>query len=238
MLAHSDVARTLLQPGRSLARVPSRRGLLAGLAAVTVASLLAGSVVIPRVDYARAADLEISRRPDAAEMTPHAREEAIATRVKVARVGAWAKAAFVPVLRALGIALAAFLAFHVAAGKPTFADSIGVSAVAVLPLSLRDLLAIPAALARGAIPPGDASHLLPSSVAALLPPGAPAPLAGAAAGLDVFGIWCAVLLAIGMATASRVSMRRAGVVVAVLFVAAVAVLDVAVPALLAAQRSS
>jgi hypothetical protein len=217
--------------------VPSRRGLLAGLAAATVASLLAASVVIPRVDYARAADLQISMRPNAAEMTPYAREEAIATQVKVARVGAWAKAAFVPVLRALGIALAAFLAFRVAAGTPTFVDAIAVSAVAVLPLALRDLLAVPAALARGAIPPSDASHLLPSSVAALLPTGAPAPLAGAAAGLDVFAIWCATLLAVGMATASRVSLRRAGVVVAVLFAAAVAVLDVALPALLAAQRS-
>jgi hypothetical protein len=172
-------------------------------------------------------------RPNAAEMTPYAREEAIATQVKVGRVGAWAKAIFVPVLRALGIGLAAFLALRVAAGTPTLKDSLAVAAVAVLPLALRDLLAVPAALVRGVVPPADAAHLLPSSVAALLPPGVPAPLARAAGGLDLFALWCAALLAVGMASAARVSLRRAATVVAVLFVAGIAVLDVALPALVA-----
>ncbi|HET7755480.1 MAG TPA: YIP1 family protein [Anaeromyxobacteraceae bacterium] len=231
MLAHLDVARSLIRPGRTLAAVPSRRSLVAGLAAVTLMSLLAAAVVIPRVDYARAADLKVSMGPGAAEMTPHALEEAVATDVKLARVGAWSKALLVPALRALGIALAAFLAFRVAGGRPTFADSTAVAAIAVLPLALRDLLAIPAALVRGSIPPSDAAHLLPSSLAVLVPPGAPAPLAGAAAGLDLFGAWCAVLLAIGMTAAARVSARRAAVVVAILFVALIAVADVALPAL-------
>jgi hypothetical protein len=230
MLAHFDVARSLLQPGRALSAVPSRRTLLAGLVAATVASVLAAAVVIPRVDYARAADLEISTRPAAAEMTPHAREEAIATAVKVARVGAWSKALFVPVLRALGIAFAAFLAFRVAGGQPTFAGSVAVSALAVLPLALRDLLAIPAALVRGSIPPSDAAHLLPSSLAALLPSGAPPPLARAAGGVDLFGLWCAALLALGMAAASRVSLGRAAAVVTLIFIALIAVGDVALPA--------
>lgn len=231
MLAASAVARSLIQPGRALSTVPSRRTLVAALAAATLASLLAAAVVIPRVDHARAADLRISAKPGAAEMTPHAREEAIATSVKVARLGAWSKAMFVPALRALGIAFAAFVAFRVAGGRPTFADSIAASSLAVLPLALRDLLAIPAALVRGTIPPADAAHLLPSSLAALLPPGAPAPLVGAAGGFDLFGLWCAALLALGMATASRVSLGRAAVVVAVLFIALVAVADVALPAL-------
>jgi hypothetical protein len=231
MLASSTVARSLLQPGRALAAVPSRRALIAGLAAATLASLLAAAVVIPRVDYAGDADLKLSMRPDAAEMTPYAREEAIATSVKVARVGAWAKASFVPVLRALGIALAAFLALRVAGGKPLFADSIAVSALAVLPLALRDLLAIPAALVRGTVRPEDAARLLPSSLAVLLPGGAPPPLARAAAGFDLFAIWCAALLAIGMAAAARVSVVRSAAVVAVLFLALVAVGDVALPAL-------
>jgi hypothetical protein len=232
MLAEPDVARTLLLPGRALSRVPSRRGLLAALAAATLASLLAAAVVIPRVDHARAADLKISMRPAAAEMTPHAREEAIATSVKVARIGAWSKALFVPALRALGIALAAFVAFRVAAGRPTFADSVAVSAVAVLPLALRDVLAIPAALVRGTIPPADAAHLLPSSLAALVPPGAPPALVGAASGIDLFSFWCSALLAVGMAAASRVSLHRATAVVAVLLLSSIALLDVALPAAL------
>ena len=230
MLAHT-VARSLVQPGRALSSIPSRRTLAAGLAVATLASLLAAAVVIPRVDYARAADLALWGRANAAEMTPHAREEAIATQVKVSRVGAWSKAIFVPALRALGIALAAFLAFQVAGGKPAFVDSLAVTALAVLPLALRDLLAIPAALARGTLPPADAAHLLPSSLAALLPQGVPPPLARAAGGLDLFALWSAGLLAVGMAAAARVSFRRAAVVVAILFVSLVALLDVALPAL-------
>jgi hypothetical protein len=231
MLAHLDVARSLLQPGRALSTVPPRRSLVAGLVAATLASVLAAAVVIPRVDYARAADREISMRPAAAEMTPHAREEAIATAVKVARVGAWSKALFVPVLRALGIAFAAFLAFRIAGGKPTFSAAVAVAALAVLPLALRDLLAIPAALVRGSVPPSDAAQLLPSSLAALLPSGAPPPLARAADGFDLFGLWCAALLALGMAAASRVSLGRAAAVVTLIFIALVAVGDVALPAL-------
>jgi hypothetical protein len=235
MPALSAVAYTFTSPERVLSAVPSRRALLAALAAATLASLSGAAVVVPRVDHARAAELKVAMRPNAAEMTPHAVEEAIATDVKVARLAAWSKALFVPTLRALGIAFAAFLAFRIAGGRPTLAGSLAVSALAVLPLALRDLLAIPAAVARAPIPPAQAGALLPSSLAAALPAGVPPPLAAAAGGLDLFAVWCAALLALGMAAAARVSLRRAGVVVALLFVAGVAVLSVALPALLAAR---
>ncbi len=228
------VLRTLIAPALGLASAVERRRSLAALVLGTLAALAFASAAVPRIDYEGAAAAELARSPKAAEMTPHDREEALATARKVGEIGGWAEALTGPSLRALGLALALFLAFRVGGTRPAFRETFAVAAHGLLPIWLERLLAIPAALARAPIPADQVSSLLPSSPAALLPASAPAALSGALGALDLFALWAVVLVATGMARASGASRRRAGVVTAVLYVAWVAVVDIAIPALAAA----
>jgi hypothetical protein len=229
------IARTLSSPVFGLASAVERRRSLTALAAATLAALVFAAVAMPRVDHERAAARELDRRPKAAEMTPHDREEALATARKVGQIGGWTGAATGPVLSALGAAAALFLAFRVAGTRPAARETFAVAAHGLLPLWLAKLLAVPAVLARAPVPAEELDRLLPSSAAALLPAGAPAALARALSGLDLFALWAAALVAAGMARASGASRRRAAVVVGLLYVSWVAVVRVALPALAEAR---
>jgi len=78
-------------------------------------------------------------------------------------------------------------------------------------------------------------RLLPSSLAALLPPTASPVLLAGLGGIDLFGLLAAVLVAAGMARVAGATRLRAGVVVAVLWVAQLAVFTL-LPAAQLAQR--
>lgn len=230
----SVLARTLAAPSAGLpAAVERRRGLTA-IVLGTLAALALAAVAVPRVDFERAAARELERTPKAAELTPHAREEALATARKLGQVGGWATAATQPALWTLGAAVVLFAAFRVAGTRPGLRDSFAVAAHGLAPLWLAKVLAIPAAVARAPIRVEEAERLLPSSLAALLPAGSPPALAGAAGAVDLFALWAAALVAAGMARASGASRRRSAVVVAVLYLAWVAVFRVALPTLAAA----
>jgi hypothetical protein len=228
------IARTLATPSVGLASAVERRRSLTALALGTLAALAFAAAAVPRIDHEHAAARALDRGPKAAEMTPHDREEALATARKLGQISGWAGAATGPVVMALGAAVALFLAFRVAGTHPPFRDTFAVAAHGLLPIWLAKLLAIPAALARAPIPAEEADRLLPSSAAALLPPGAPAALSGALGAIDLFALWAAALVAAGMARASGASRRRAFAVVAVLYLAWVAVARVALPSLAAA----
>jgi hypothetical protein len=230
----SVIARTLAAPTLGLASAVERRRSLTALALSTLAALAFAAAAAPRVDYERAAAAEIARRPKAAEMTPHDREEALATARKVGQVARWAGAALSPALTALGAAVALFLAFRVAGTRPPFRETFAVAAHGLLPIALARLLAVPAAFARAPIPAEQVDALLPSSAAALLPSSAPPALAGALGGIDLFALWAVVLIATGMARASGTTRRRAAIVTAALYVAWVAVVGIALPAATAA----
>jgi hypothetical protein len=228
------IARTLTAPALGLAAAVERRRGLAAVLLGTLAALAFAAVAVPRIDYEGAAAAELARSPKAAEMTPHDREEALATARKVGQIGGWAGALAGPALQALGLALVLFLAFRVAGTRPAFRETFAVAAHGLLPVWLAKALAIPAALARAPIPADQVGSLLPSSPAALLPAGAPPALAGALGALDLFALWAVVLVATGMARASGASRRRAAIVTVVLYLAWVAIANVALPAAAAA----
>lgn len=228
------IARTLLAPALGLAAAVERRRSVAAVLLATLAALALAAAAVPRIDYERAKAAELARDPKAAQMTPHERDEALATARKVGEIAGWAGAILGPALQALGVAVALSLAFRVAGTRPAFRETFAVAAHGLLPVWLAKVLAIPAALARAPIPADQAGALLPSSPAALLPPGASPALAGALGALDLFALWAVVLVATGMARASGSSRRRAAVVTVVLYLAWVAIADVALPAATAA----
>lgn len=227
------IARTLLSPGAGLAAAVERRRSLTALVLSTLAALAFAAVAAPRVDWERAAAARLDRTPKGAELSPHDREQALATARKVGELGVWAGAAAGPAAAALGAAALLFLGFRVAGASPSFRDTFAVAAHGLVPIWLGRVLAIPAAVARAPLRPEELDSLLPSSAAALLPAGAPPPLAAALGALDLFALWAVALVAAGMARASGASARRAAAVAIALWIAFVAVARVALPALLA-----
>ncbi|HET7823792.1 MAG TPA: YIP1 family protein [Anaeromyxobacter sp.] len=232
------IARTFASPSVGLASAVERRRSATALALGTMAALAFAAAAAPRLDFERAKARELDRNPKAAEMTPHDREEALATARKVGQVATWAAGATQPAVWTLGAALVLFAAFRVAGTRPGFRDAFAVAAHGLLPIWLARLLAVPAVVARAPVQAEDVDRLLPSSAAALLPAGAPASLAGALGGLDLFALWAAALVAAGMARATGAPRRRSAAVVAILYVSWIAVVRVALPALAAAAAAA
>jgi len=225
---------TLTAPERGLAAAADRRRPLAALLLATLLSLTFALVALPRLDF-EAAAAAAPRPPDAEEQTPHQQEEALAQARKLGTIAGWANAAAGPALVALGAALALFLAFRLAGARPGFKSTLSVSAHALLPLFLSQLLLLPALVRQAPVSPLDLPRLLPSSLAALLPAGVSPVAAAAASSLDLFTIWTVVLLVLGMARAAGSTRLRAAVVVGLLWLAQIGLLKIA-PAAAAAAR--
>jgi hypothetical protein len=221
---------TLTAPWRGLEAVVTRRRSLTALLAATLASLLVALVTVPRIDFARGG---VPLGPEAANMTQFQVAEAEAQAAKLGTVAGYAGAGFGPALAILGSALACWLAFRVAGTRPGLKDSLAVTAHALLPLFLAQLLTVPAVLLRAPLGPQEVGRLLPSSLAALLPAGASPIALAAASSLDLFTLWALVLLVLGMARVAGSSRLRAALVVAVLWAAQIALLKIA-PAAMAA----
>jgi hypothetical protein len=131
----------------------------------------------------------------------------------------------------VGAAGALSLGFRLAGARASFRPALAVTAHGMLPIWISRLLAVPAALAHAPVPHADLGALLPSSPAALLPPGAPAALSGALGALDLFALWAAWLVALGMARITGASRARAAATTAVLYLAWVALFKIALPSL-------
>jgi len=231
----SVVLHALTEPSRGLPEAVARRRAVTALAVATAASLLLAAVALPRVDWESAAAAKLAAAgPQAQDVTQHDREEAVATARKIGHVAGWAGAAASPSLLALGAAAFLFVGFRVAGTRPGFKETFAVAAHGMLPSWIGALLAIPALVLRAPIAPDDLPRLLPSSAAALLPQGAPAPAIAGLSALELFTVWSIALVASGMAIASGASRARALTVTIVLFLAYVALFKVVPAASLAA----
>lgn len=227
---------TLTSPGRALDAVVSRRRSLVALLAATAASVLVALVTVPRIDFTKGS--MVGRGPEAAALTEHQLEEAQAQAAKLGAISGYAAAGLGPAFAVLGTALACWLAFRVAGTRPGLKATVAVAAHAFLPLFLSRLLALPAVILKAPLSLADLPTLLPSSAAALLPASAPPAALAAASSVDLFALWAAVLLVLGMARVSGATLRRSGAVVAVLWLAQVAFLKVAPAAMAAAAMAT
>ena len=212
---------TLAEPGRGLAQAVSRRRATTALLVATLATVLSTAVIIPRLDMEQAAADQL--RPD---MTPHERQEALVTATKLETVKQWASAAVSPTVLGFFAACFLYLGFWVGGARAGFRETFTVTAHGMLPVWLKHLLFVPAALAQGPVAPAGVEKLLPSSLAALLPTSLPPAAIAAASALDLFTLWALYLTGSGMAKAAGASRRRAFVVTIVLFVAYVAIFKI------------
>lgn len=222
---------TFTSPTRALGEVATRRRSLVALAVATAAALVFAAVVVPRIDYQRAAERQMG--PMAGELTDFQRAEKVAQVQKLGAIAAWAGALAYPTLLALGAACALFAGFRVAGGQPSFKGTFAVTAHGMLPIWIGQLLAIPALVARAPVDAAELPKLLPSSLATFAPERVPPPLLGLLSALDLFALWAVALVVAGMAKTAGVSRRRAAAVTIVLWLSYVAVFKVALPAMMA-----
>jgi hypothetical protein len=217
-------AGAFVAPRRALAAAAEARRAWPALAASVLASLVFAAVLVLRADLERGAREALDRAPPevAQKMTPHEVETALEQGRKLAAVGLYAAAVAGPPLLAVAAAALLALAFRVAGARAPFRPTLAVAAWGTLPLALRDLLTLPALLVRSGIAPGEARMLLPSSLAALAP-AAPARALPLLEGLDLFALWSAALVTVGMAAVAGTSRGRSAAVIGSLFAASLAV---------------
>jgi len=215
-------ADVLASPGLALAAVARRRSILPPLVLATAAALLLAAVLVPRVDWEHVAQDQLDRRPNAAQMTPHEREEAVTQIRKMGWVTQVAGAALGPGLAAVLAALALWIGFRVAGARPGFLPTLAVAAWSALPVALGSLLSTPAVARADGLAPSSLSRLLPWNAAYYLSPTVAPPVGMAASHLDLFTLWTLVLLVIGMAGVAGTGRRRAAAVVTLLWLALVA----------------
>lgn len=212
----------LVSPARALAAAAERRTVLPPLVAATAASLLLSLALVPRIDFERAALDNLERQPDAAEITPHQREEKLDSARKLGAVAGYAGAALGPAASAFAAALFLWLAFRVAGARPAFAPTMAVAAWALLPRALESILLLPAALRNGSLAPEAVARLAPWSAAFWLGDGARPPVASLASSLNLFGLWSAALVCLGMASVAGTSRTRSAAVAVALWAAVAA----------------
>jgi hypothetical protein len=165
---------------------------------------------------------QFDKLPASAQMTPHETEEKVATVRKLGAVSSYGGAAVGSAAMALITAFFLWMGLRVAGARPAFLPSLAVTSWALLPGVLARLLLLPALLARQSIDPQAIGAMAPWSAAWFLPHGARPALLALASSVNLFALWMAVLLAIGMAIVAQVSRARAGVVVGVLWALATA----------------
>jgi hypothetical protein len=215
-------ADVLASPGSALAAVAQRRSILPPLILATAAALLLAAVLVPRVDWDHLAQDQIDRRPNAAQMTPHEREEAVTQIRKMGWVAQVAGSTLGPGLASLVVALALWLGFRVAGARPGFLPTLAVAAWSTVPGAIGTVLSVPAVARAEGLAPSSLPGLLPWNAAYYLPPAAAAPLGAAAARLDLFSVWTLGLLVVGMAAVAGTTHRRAAAVTVLLWLGLVA----------------
>lgn len=125
---------------------------------------------------------------------------------------------FVPVLGLL-LALVFMVVCKLLASDLDFGSSLSVVLHSLMPLVVSSLLSVPVVLSRTTIGYDDLRNgsLLASNPAFLLSDEASAPLRSLLGSLDVFTIWTLILLAIGYSQVGRMPLRKAGLIVFVLW---------------------
>jgi hypothetical protein len=230
-MSASSLLAPLLRPATALPEAASRRQFWEPLLIATAAALLFAILAVPRLDFDRAAADALDRAEGSAQMSPHEREEKIATVRRVGTLATYAGAAFGPGLVALAGALGLWLAFRVVGGKAAFAGAFTVMAWGLVPGAAESLLSIPALLARSSVDPEALARVLPASLGAFLPAGASGPLASLLWSIDLFSLWAVGVVGLGMAGVTGLPRRRALFTVTVLWLSYVAVFKVALPVL-------
>jgi hypothetical protein len=192
----------LFSPKRTFADIAARPSWIAPIALLTLLSLGVSALLVQKMDWRNFMEQQLAKNPRTEQMPAEQKARIIETQSKYAPAFTYAFGLCGPILGTLVITLIYWAAFNLFSGAGLkYGTAFGITAHAFLPSVLSSILALVTVLlkARGEIDP---EHLLASSVGAFLSDGAPRWLESLGASLELFWIWCLVLLAVGFSAAN------------------------------------
>ena len=116
----------------------------------------------------------------------------------------------------LAVALLFLVAFRLAGGEVSYAQSVAVTLHGLMPHGLAALLSLPVVLSRQSLDPETlrrGGSLLTSSLASVAPEDTAPPVLALLGSVELFTVWSVVLLVLGYRTVARVSTGTASAVV-------------------------
>ena len=228
------LAAVFYAPRRALRAVAERHVILPALLVATVATVIQGAVLVPRLDFEGAVVEQLARHSERTEMTPHEMDRALARGRKVGAIGTLASALVTPSLTALLVAFAFWLGVRVIGKKSPFLPLLAVTSVASLPTALRALLSLPAIIVRPVIQTSELPRLFPSNLAYFF--NASRPIGTVLDAIVLFTLWSLALVVLGTTAVTGERVQRVAVLGVVLWVSYVAVFHFALPRLGGAPR--
>jgi len=192
----------LFNPKKTFTDVAARPSWIVPMALLTVLSLAVTVLVVQKVDWHSFMEKQLAKNPRTENLPADQKENVINAQAKFAPVIAYGIGAAGPILGTLLIALIYWLAFNLFAGAGLkYGTAFGITSHAFVPSAIASILAL-VTLALKAKGDVDPENLLASSVNSYLSEDAPRWLHVLGTSVELFWIWCLVLLVIGFAAAN------------------------------------
>ena len=195
----------LTSPTATFRSIAARPTWAVALVVFPLASIASTAVLVPRLDRQQ---LRQQAREHIEERSGGAADEEMIAYTERVGIGCVAASAVGGPLVICFLLAALFLAFNLVGGEIAYRTSLAVTVHALMPLTLRSLLAIPVGLGRGSLAFEEVQWgggLLPSNLSVLAPEDAGPRLLALLSSFDLFTLWTLALLILGYHVAARVS---------------------------------
>jgi hypothetical protein len=204
--AVARVPGALFSPVRTFESIARRPTWLPPLLVWIAVSFAFTNVMLPRIDFDRLIRSQFEKRN---VTVPEERIQTIvASQKRSAPIIYNASAVVIPVVFSLLVALVCWGAFKAFGWDLTFRQSFGATTHAFLPLVVSTLIFLPVLLRQESVDPRTMGDLLLSNLGFLVDRSSSPAVHSILQSIDIFSIWTAVLLVIGLSAAARI--RRGG----------------------------
>ena len=215
--AFQRIGGVLFSPGETFESIARRPDWVVPFLIIIGLALIGGIALGTRLDFHALARDAMDANPKTAEMPADAAETATKFMAASMKIGSF----LAPVLTAIGIFLTAGvlqLAFRLFGGEGTFKQALAVTNYAWMPRAIKGILGLIVILSRESVDIFTLQNPVMSNLGFLFAP-KDHPLGFAlASSLDVFSIWCLILLIIGFSKVSRQSTSKSASIVIGLWV--------------------
>lgn len=192
----------LFSPKKTFADVAAHPSWIAPMLLLTLLSLGVSALLVQKVDWHNFMEQQLNKNPRTEQLPADQKEKIIEAQSKYAPAFTYVLGACGPILGTLVITLVYWGAFNLFSGAGLkYGTAFGITSHAFMPASISSVLAIVTIFlkARGDVDP---EHLLASALSAFLPENAPKWLNSLGNSLELFWLWCLVLLVIGFSAAN------------------------------------
>lgn len=228
-MAPLPVLKALVDPVSGVPQAVEARRWVLPLLAVCAAVSFSGIAFALRLDAAPTVLKKMEESGDLAKASEREIGEQVEQAQRIALVAGAAKGVLLMPLELLFIAVALKVTAWLFGRKLLFAHAFTVATVAFLPVAIFHVVFGVVALKQSVLVVSQAATLLPSSLAAWAPQGAPN-LGRVLGAIDFFNVWAAVLLGLGFAKGVQWSAPK-GLAVGLFLYVMVAAVSVAAPGL-------